>query len=323
VRPGSSEAPGDGYGHGTFVAGIAGGANGIAPGATIYGVNVARADGVYTSDVLSGLDWVLANHKRLGIRVVSLSLSETVPSSYLANPLDAAVEKLWREGLVVVVSAGNLGADSVVFAPANDPHVITVGATDTSGTVNTIDDRVASFSSYGTTLDGFRKPEVLAPGRRIASLLPTGTALAAAAPAGNLVAPGYATMSGTSFSAPQVAGAAALLLDRDPTLTPDQVKWLLTRSVRAVAGSESGTLSLDRALAFQGTPASANEGVAPTAFATAGAPTSAFAELCTAVPSATGGPDYSGNSWNGNTWNGNSWNGNSWNANSWNSFSWD
>src|SRR5438105_6480506 len=136
----------DAYGHGSFVAGIAGGSSsdgrylGIAPGSTLYAVNVARTNGgVFSSDVIAGLDWVLANHTRANIRVVTISLSETAPSSYLSNPLDTAVEQLWRAGIVVVVAAGNLGANSAVFAPANDPFAITVGATDSNDTVDTAD----------------------------------------------------------------------------------------------------------------------------------------------------------------------------------------
>jgi subtilisin family serine protease len=106
----------DTYGHGTFVAGIAAGSApagnyvGIAPGATVYAMNVARVDGsVYSSDVISGLDWVLANHTAYNIRVVNLSLSESAQSSYLASALDTAVERVWRDGVVVVASAGNRG----------------------------------------------------------------------------------------------------------------------------------------------------------------------------------------------------------------------
>ena len=134
-------------------------------------VNISRPDGVRTSDVMAALLWVLANHKGENIDVVNLSLTETTTSSYLSSPLDAVVEKLWSAGVVVVVSAGNKGPDTTSYAPANDPFVITVGATDTTVPGQTT---VATFSSSGTTLDGVTKPEIMAPGRRIGSLLPAG-----------------------------------------------------------------------------------------------------------------------------------------------------
>ena len=128
----------DPYGHGTFVSGVVAGysANGhfvgIAPNADVNAVNISRPDGVRTSDVMAALLWVLANHKGENIDVVNLSLTETTTSSYLSSPLDAVVEKLWSAGVVVVVSAGNKGPGTTSYAPANDPFVISVGATDTT-----------------------------------------------------------------------------------------------------------------------------------------------------------------------------------------------
>ncbi|MGZ4390238.1 MAG: S8 family serine peptidase, partial [Gaiellaceae bacterium] len=120
----------DGVGHGSFVAGVAAGARpngkylGVAPGATVYAVNVAKADGVYTSDVVARLRWVLQHAKQTNIRVVNLSLSQTSPSQSIASTLDSAVEQLWKAGIVVVVSSGNLGQDSMLYAPGNDPFAI-------------------------------------------------------------------------------------------------------------------------------------------------------------------------------------------------------
>jgi serine protease AprX len=331
--PGQRAGTGDAYGHGTFVAGAAAGSSpdgryaGIAPASSVYAVNVARSDGVYTSDVIAGLGWVRANHRRLGIRVVSLSLTEASPSSYRTSVLDTAVEDLWRRGVVVVVSAGNLGPESVVFAPANDPLVITVGAVDHNGTPDTADDVEAQFSSRGETLDGIAKPEVLAPGRRIASVLPRESRLGREAPTANLLEERYATMSGTSVSAPQVAGAAAVLLQQHPRWTPDDVKCALVGSARTVAGSRAGALDL----AAASTAASLlcrQQRSRPARFGAKGATTAAFRHANTQAgrKDAKGdwrAPDWNASSWNASSWNASSWNASSWNASSWNASSWN
>ena len=307
-----SPAPADLLGHGSFVAGVAAGRSadgryvGVAPGARVYALNVARPDGVYASDVVAAIDWVLANHRQHNIRVVNLSLSESAPSSYLTSVLDTAVERLWRDGVTVVVSAGNRGQDAVSYAPANDPFVITVGATDTKGTLSAGDDSAATFSSTGRTQDNFDKPELHAPGRKIVSILPAGTTLAAQAPLLNLIAGGYASMSGTSFSAPQVAGAAAILLQKHPTWTPDQIKWVLEETGDSLSGGSGRMLDLASALAFNGTPGSANGGVAYSSFG---------------LESSTG--DLTAATWNAATWNAATWNAATWNAATWNAATWN
>jgi serine protease AprX len=297
----------DAHGHGTFVAGVLAGDTpdgaytGIAPEARIFDVNVSQPDGVYTSDVIAGLHWVLENHRRLNIGVVNLSLAETLPSSYVTNPLDATVERLWRRGVVVVVAAGNLGPGSALYAPANDPYVISVGAIDQGATFDRFDDVAASFSATGPTVDGFAKPDILAPGRRIVSLLPPATTLGRQAPAANVVAPGLAFMSGTSFAAPQVAGAAAILLQQHPGWTADQVKWVLTRTARPVMASAVGTLDLRRAVRFRGKPASANRAL----------------RVGRGGDQTLDGGDFTSNTWSSNTWTSNTWSSNTWTSNTW------
>ena len=265
----------DKVGHGTFVSDVLAAHSkdgryvGVAPGLQkIYELNVTSADGsLYTSDIVSGLAWVLANAPGKKIRVVNLSLAETVPSSYQMSALDQAVETLWRAGIVVVTTSGNNGPDSVYYAPGNDPYVITVGASDSNDTVDPSDDYVASFSSSGVTADGIIKPEILAPGRHIISNIPAGSTLDTLAPAANHVEPGYLMANGTSFAAPQVAGAAAILLQKYPALTPDQIKWLLAASGRPVAQASATTgapgLDLATALAYNGPVQSANQGLVP------------------------------------------------------------
>ncbi len=259
----------DSLGHGTFVASVAAGRSadgryvGVAPGASVVAVNVSRDDTVYSSDVVKGLEWVLANRKAKNIRVVVLALAESLPSTYRTSVLDYAVEKLWLKGMVVVVSSGNNGPDTMQFAPGNDPLVITVGASDPAGTPERADDKLATFSSFGKTLDGHVKPDLVAPGKNVVAALPTGSTLELMAPDANHIEPGYVRMNGTSVAAPQVAGAVAILLEKSPSLTPDQVKWLLTATTTALDGSTAGVLDIASALAFKGPVGRANEGVTP------------------------------------------------------------
>jgi serine protease AprX len=315
----------DTYGHGSFVAGVLAGSSadgryvGIAPSASVYAIDVNDASGVYTSNIILGLDWIDANRQAYNIRVVNVSLSENVATSYLSSPLDAAIERLWRDGVTVVVSAGNLGPGTMQYAPANDPFPIAVGAVDNAETLSTGDDSVAAFSSSGTTPDGFEKPDLVAPGRRIPSILPTSTTLGQQAPLANILAPGYATMSGTSFAAPQVAGAAALLLQAHPSWTPDQVKWALTKTARSVSGSSARALDVAAAIALSGTPGSANSGVTP-------APqpgSSATSATATENTSSWNTSSWNTSSWNTSSWNTSSWNTSSWNTSSWNLAAWD
>jgi serine protease AprX len=154
----------DTVGHGSMVAGVAAGRSadgrfiGIAPGATVYALNINRPTGVYTSDVITALKWVFDNAHAYNIRVVNLSLTESAKSSYQDSALDLAVERLWASGVFVAVASGNLGPGEVDYAPANDPFAFTVGAFDTMGTNGPGDDTLSPWSSGGKTVDGFDKP---------------------------------------------------------------------------------------------------------------------------------------------------------------------
>src|SRR5919204_1309789 len=233
VLDGQSGSLDDTVGHGTMVAGVAAGYSpdgkfiGIAPGATVYAININRPTGVSTGDVITALKWVYDNARAYNIRVVNLSLAETVTSSYKESPLDLAIERVWASGVFVAVAAGNLGAGQIDYAPANDPLAFTVGAFDTMDTLGPGDDTALSWSSSGKTVDGFVKPELVAPGRHIGAPLPLGTTFDLLAPLANRIAPGYATINGTSFSTPQVAGAAAIVFGVHPDWSPDNVKWAL------------------------------------------------------------------------------------------------
>jgi serine protease AprX len=218
----------DRFGHGTHMTGIVAGEGvGVAPGASVVSVKVAGWDGATDpSAVLAGLEWVAAHHEQYGIRVVNVSYGTDSSQKYLDDPLDFAVERLWEEGLVVVAAAGNRGAGgSKIDKPADDPLVITVGAADLNGTVGGADDTVAVFSGCGPTGDGIAKPDLLAPGIGILSTrAPDSTvdALRPAARFGDLF-----KGSGTSQATAIVSGVAALMLDAEPGLTPDEVKATL------------------------------------------------------------------------------------------------
>jgi serine protease AprX len=228
-------SPGDGRGHGTFVAsiaaGVASGHVGAAPNGKIISLDVMDDHGMaMTRDVIAAAQWIYDHRFTYNIGVANFSLHSTVPSHFVVDPLDKAVEKLWLNGVVVVAAAGNYGiggaSTPVLFAPANDPFVITVGAVDTMGTLSRSDDNAAPWSTWGYTPDGFAKPELGAPGRYMIGAVPPGSTLATERGA-NVVSPGYMQLSGTSFSAPVVSGAAAQLLAQRPGLHPDDVKGLL------------------------------------------------------------------------------------------------
>jgi serine protease AprX len=200
----------------------------------------------------------------------------------------------------------------VVYPPANDPFVITVGATDDKGTSAISDDVVASFSAYGKSESGFDKPDLVAPGTNIvARIVNSNMGLAAAHPANKVYNGQYFRMSGTSMAAPVVSGAVALLLQDEPNLTPDQVKYRLkataNKSWTGYNASKAGAGYLDVYAAVTGTTTqSANTGQKASSLLTTGT-----------------APVNSSVSWNSVSWNSVSWNSVSWNSVSWNSVSWN
>jgi serine protease AprX len=197
------------------------------------------------ANVIAGIDRAIALKSAYNIRVINLSLGRSVSTSYLFDPLCQAVEAAWRAGIVVVVAAGNDGRDNVygtqgygtISAPGNDPYVITVGATNDKGNYIRGDDTIATYSSKGpTAIDHIVKPDLVAPGNRIVSYESAGSYLPTLYPGnqvqmGSFIAGGssayspyYLTLSGTSMATPLVAGVAAMLIDQNPAITPDQIK---------------------------------------------------------------------------------------------------
>ncbi|MEZ4729955.1 MAG: S8 family serine peptidase [Caldilineaceae bacterium] len=324
----ASTNPDDDYGHGTHVAGIMGGSGaqsngkymGVAPDAKFVDVRVTDDKGAgSTSNLVNGLEWVLNNKNTYNIRIVNMSINSSVPDSYLTSPLSAAVEILWFNGIVVVVSAGNAGGGKL-NPPANDPFVITVGAVDDLGTVSTTDDTLAKFSSYSITDDGFAKPDLVAPGRNIVSLLSSDdNNLATKYPANQLSGSEgayYYKMSGTSMAAGVVSGAIAILLQKEPLLTPDQVKYRLLHTARPFTTGQScaaGAGYLDIYAATRtNTSASANTGLKVNQLLWTGSNPVTWSSV-----------SWNSVSWNSVSWNSVSWNSVSWNSVSWNSVSWN
>lgn len=263
----------DDCGHGTHVAGIAAGNGassdtlllntktffGIAKNANIVSVKVLDQYGHGTvSNVVSGIQWAVANRANYNIRVINLSLGHPISESYTTDPLCQAVEYAWKSGIVVVCAAGNDGRLSStqtpgapnegwgtnygsIESPGNDPYVITVGAMKNYDG-NRANDRIATYSSRGPSIGDFvLKPDIVAPGNQVISVEDPNTYLVSAYASTNLVPYSYYTLvgsllhnnhptnqyfilSGTSMATPVVSGAVALMLQKNPNLSPDTVK---------------------------------------------------------------------------------------------------
>lgn len=315
----------DFYGHGTHVAGIIAGDGdqsgglfkGIAPAANLFNLKVSDDTGMASeSDVVAAMQWVFDNKAAFNIRVANISLNSTVEQSYHNSPLDAAAEILWFNGVVVVVSSGNAD-DRWNYAntpPANDPFVITVGAADEKATTNYTDDVMAAYTAWTFTADGYLKPEIFAPGSNIISVLSPQSDWDVIAP-DRVVNSDYFRLSGTSMAAPMVTGAVALLLQDEPNLTPDQVKYRLlhatSRKLSYYHRASKTTYSfpyLDVYATVTSTSTeSANTGLIASQL------------LWTGTEPITWGSV----AWNSVAWNSVAWNSVAWNSVAWNSVAWN
>ena len=234
------KVPYDDNGHGTCVAGILAGSGrasmgkykGMAPGSRISALKVLdRFGNGNKEDVLQAFRWILQNRERYRIRIVNISVGTTYRTRNDQDVLVQGVERLWDEGLVVVAAAGNQGPRAgSVTAPGSSRKIITVGSSDL------LTGRTA-ISGRGPTFECVCKPDLVAPGNHV---------LACAPGADN----GYGVKSGTSMSTPLVAGAAALMLEKNPELTNVQIKMKLKESARDMGLPKNqqgwGELDLER-----------------------------------------------------------------------------
>lgn len=327
----------DTYGHGTHMTGIIAGATpgadptasadhpewfmGVAPGAAIVSVKVGDNTGaVDVSQVIAGLDWTVQHAEELGIRVINLSYGTDATQPYQIDPLAEAVERAWKSGIVVVVAAGNDGRGTKQLAnPAHDPYVIAVAAADVQG------DGKAKVPSWVTSGDGTRNPDVSAPGAHIESLRVPGSRIDSENPAA-VVGDDRFLGSGSSQAAAVVSGAAALMIDARPELSPDEVKAILMSTARPFSNAQvefqgRGLIDVTAALlaprpklAIQLWPASDGSGSLEASRGTH--------HVVIGADALTGEVDVTGASWRGGAWTGDAWAGASWRSDDWAGASW-
>ena len=260
----------DSFGHGTHIAGIiagngessSGSYSGPASGASIISLQVLDKNGYgQTSDVMAALEWLMKYGPYLNIRVANLSLGKPITESNTTDPLVRAVDQVWSRGIVVAVAAGNYGREGYfsTTSPGNSRKVITVGSLTDNGTGDFGDDYASTYSSKGPTAgDHVIKPDLVAPGNRLIAATPDESMLAKLLP-GNMVVctssgcdDDYFELSGTSMATGLVSAAAAMMLQKDPSLTPATVKARLMRSARKFGESPivagAGLLDIDAAM---------------------------------------------------------------------------
>jgi hypothetical protein len=317
---------------------------GVAPDARIVSVKVADAHGNSdVSQVIAGIDWVVqhAHDPGMNVRVLNLSFGTNSTQAYTLDPLAFAVEVAWRAGIVVVTSAGNNGTGGMTD-PATDPYVIAVGATDTKGTCALSDDVVPSFSSQGL---GTRLPDFVAPGVHVQSLRVPGSYIDATYASTGAINTRFFRGSGTSQAAAFVSGAAAELIQANPSYTPDQIKDTLRSTANSLGSANpqaqgqglinvnnayfappssvpqafpvstgTGTLEGSRGdvhLVLNGVTLSGEKDINGMSFLAASV---AVAEAA--------GKSWAGGVWNGSTWAGSTWAGSSWSSTAWTGKSW-
>ena len=344
----------DTYGHGTVMGGLIGGNGadsrgrtggaymGIAPESTLVAVKAAGRNGATdVSTMLQAMHWVSAYKDQFNIRVLSLSWGTDSAQDPAVDPINYAVERLWRQGIVVVVSAGNGGPGAgTITKPGDDPLAITVGAYDDNQNTTTSDDSIPEWTSRGPTAQGGTKPDLVAPGRTLVASRSYGSAVEQGNP-GALVSPSYIKGSGSSEATAVTAGAAALLLQTRPNLTPDQVKALLKSTASPISGTSANTqgagrLQIGAATGSQvpsnSTQSFTSSGLGSLEASRGGAHVETDCGQDGTVELIQGeidvrceqwdGASWSGASWSGASWSGASWSGASWSGASWSGASW-
>jgi serine protease AprX len=334
----------DTYGHGTVMAGIIAGSGadsatnsggaytGIAPKAHIVAVKAAGANGAAdVTTLLQGMHWVSAYQDQFNIKVLNLSWGTASTQDPAVDPLNYAVQRLWNQGITVVVAAGNSGPSAgTIMKPADDPLVITVGGFNDNGTAALNDDEAVSWSSVGPTAHGLAKPDVLASGRRLIAQRSFGSSVEKEN-AKALVSPSYIRGSGSSQAAAVTSGAAAVLLSARPDLTPDQVKALLTRTADPLSSLSadkqgSGRIDIAEALTADPGPASwqtaTSSGLGSIEASRGGRWIQTDCGNDGTIDLIEGEIDTRCETWNGSSWAGSSWAGDSWTGSSWAGSSW-
>ena len=229
---------------------------GVAPQVNLLVARALDSTGAGSySDVIAAIDWIVSNKTTYNVRVLNLSLYAPVQGPYWADPLNQAVMRAWQAGLVVVAAAGNSGPDAgTITAPGNVPYVVTVGAVKSGRYTSSGDDELAAYSSRGPTESAFVKPDVVVPASRTIAPMPDNSVLAQQVVAGRIEQRAdpvyqvtkvkdninYYQLSGTSMAAAEVSGIAALILQANPTLTNDQVKYRLVSTARAALDVSTG-----------------------------------------------------------------------------------
>jgi len=371
----------DGFGHGTFMAGLIAGRDagvsassagcgeclngsgfsdpekfvGIAPDARIVDVKVGAADGaVDVTQVIAAVDWVTqhAHDPGLNIRVISLSYGTDSLQAYTVDPLAQAVEQAWRHGIVVVAAAGNDGKKSKQLAdPAYDPFVIAAGGDDPVGTLDTGDDVVPGFAEHGNTK---RPVDVTAPAAHVIGLRVPGSYVDSLPSNTGQVGTRFQRGSGTSEATAIVAGVAALVVQRYPQASPDQVKALLGQTATKLSAGNAnapgqrvhwgyGVVNADAAtttaLPSAGSAVTSEEpstGAGTLDKARAGVTVTDGSTPLTGQQDIFGHPfdsvamadaqaaadSWSGGVWNGSHWTGDGWTGSHWTGSHWTDTSW-
>jgi serine protease AprX len=231
---------------------VPGSYHGIAPDSDLVIVRAFDDEGRGTyMNVVRAIAYVIAHKEEHNIKVLNLSFGATPGTHYWQDPINLAVMAAWRAGIVVIVSAGNKGPDPMsIGVPGNVPYVVTVGAmTDHYTPDDLSDDYLATFSSAGPTVEGFVKPEITAPGGHMMGIMSLNSFIAQEHPEFHDGFT-YFLMSGTSQAAAVASGVAALMLQEDPDLTPNDIKCRLMSSARAATKPDG---SLAYSLFQQGT----------------------------------------------------------------------